>query len=126
MKLTNIILIGILFFSQAVCAELPAADDYYFSQKEYEITELSVKIVVLKDIADLRKTLEHYGVEEVSTSRKAFGPFPPKLIIQAFSILRPASQECVIYITDPNWKYQPEYYGHELAHCIWGRWHREE
>ena len=29
-----------------------------------------------------------------------------------------------MFIKDPEWQWEPELLGHEVAHCIWGRYHR--
>jgi hypothetical protein len=34
--------------------------------------------------------------------------------------------ECNVYIMDPKVNYQPEWYGHELVHCMYGDWHRTQ
>lgn len=32
--------------------------------------------------------------------------------------------KCTIFIKDPEWDYEPHMIGHEVAHCIWGEWHK--
>ena len=46
--------------------------------------------------------------------------------VAAFSKLRYNDKECDIYIYDPEYTYEPEFAGHELYHCIYGRWHTKQ
>lgn len=87
----------------------PAADDYTFEAKEFEHTDISLKVVVIPDEKKFNELKAKYapGVDG----------------LQAFSAINPMTKSCTVYIKDPNWEYQPEFIGHELAHCIWGRWH---
>ena len=94
------------------------ADDYQFGEKEYEHTEITVKIVVMKNPVEFRKLASAHGLRrETVTALKG------KMIVEAFSVLHPKDQQCTVFIKDPDWEWQPEYIGHELAHCVWGRWH---
>jgi hypothetical protein len=93
------------------------ADDYRFGSKEYEMTDLSVKIVIAKNEVQFNRFAKANGLDpNRQTGLKATR-------VEAFSILHPREQQCTIYIKDPEWEYEPEFIGHELAHCVWGRWH---
>ena len=84
-------------------------DGYVFQQKEYEKTNVEIEFVILRNAREFREYQQRIvpGVEGV----------------QAFGELIPSQNKCILYIKDPNWKYEPEWIGHEVAHCIWGRWH---
>lgn len=98
------------FISNFSHAVKPSYDGYIFESKEYEKISLEIEVVVLHDKFEFarEKNMNHLRLQNV----------------EAFSIIVPGSNTCKIYVKDPEWKYQPEYIGHELAHCIWGRWHK--
>jgi hypothetical protein len=99
-------------------------DDHRFDHKEFEHLDIQVHVVLIHNRQEFREALAKYGLKRVerrSTTSLAFG----KVITEAFSIIDPNTNECTIYIKDPDWRYDAGSYGHELAHCIWGRWHAE-
>jgi len=99
----------------ASAAEL-SKDGYRFLQKEYELKTVTVTVIALNNEAALLAKAKNHGINTRGNLLYSG--------VKAFSVLRPASNECTIYVLDPSAKYEPEYYGHELAHCIWGRWHK--
>ncbi|MBD99752.1 MAG: hypothetical protein CMO34_07925 [Verrucomicrobia bacterium] len=36
------------------------------------------------------------------------------------------NSNCVIHMVDPRVRYLPEFYGHELLHCVYDQWHEVE
>lgn len=91
--------------------KLEAADGYQFEGKEFEHTDVQLKIVVMRD-------------------EQEFEALKQKLVpgvdgLEAFSAINPTTNTCTIYVKDPEWEYKPEFIGHELTHCIWGRWHNK-
>ena len=86
-------------------------DGYKFENKEYEKLDLEISFVLLQDQAEFNEQAKIWapGVEG----------------LQAFSRLQPKVNRCIIYIKDPDWKYEPEWIGHEVSHCVWGRWHEK-
>lgn len=107
----------LLSFSPNVNAKV-GADEYRFEKKEYEHTELTVKIVVARSREEFAKLQAAHGLRQETVTATG-----NKYQTEAFSVLHPRDRECIIFIKDPEWNYQPEYIGHELAHCVWGRWH---
>ena len=103
---------GLLSFDVSARA---AEDGYRFGEKEYEKLEFHVTIVLFRDAQEMVKLGRKHGF-----SRRELAAYS-KDGVAAFSILR--EEECIIFMKDADWEYEPEYYGHELAHCIWGRWH---
>jgi len=88
-----------------------ASDDYRFIVKEYENLHPQLNFILLKnedEYNSVRK--EKLGLQWDSVS--------------AFTLWIPETGECTVYIKDPEWKWEPELIGHEVAHCIWGRYHR--
>lgn len=88
-----------------------ATDDYVFEGKEFEHADFRLKVVIIPDqkkFDELRAKLN-----------------PNANDIQAFSSINTLNNTCTIYIKDPTWQYTPEKIGHEIAHCVWGRWHNE-
>ena len=88
-------------------------DGYYFEEPEYVKTELQVKMVLFKEKSEFRKVAIEKGAWHDGT-------------VQAFGTINPNGNSCTIYTYDATVKYQPEYWGHELAHCVYGRWHEEQ
>jgi len=87
-------------------------DGYRFLQKQFENLQVSVKVVPLQDEKTLR-----------SIAGKVFGPNGKR--IRAFTFWNEKEKSCTIYIKDPSWRYEPEAIGHELAHCVWGSFHKQ-
>lgn len=84
-------------------------DKYRFETKEYEMTNNKITFVISSSQQEFDAYKKQYNIEGDE--------------IQAFGRLRPKLRECILYIKDPEWEWQPEFIGHEVAHCIWGRWH---
>jgi len=96
-----------------------ASDDYYFEQKEYTLINQKYSFVVISSSKEWDKQV-----------KENVGQFYSGNDIGAFSKLRLnkddfnlKGSECIIYIKDPAWKYEPEYIGHEITHCLYGKWH---
>lgn len=87
-------------------------DGYRFFGKEYENVTPGVEFVLLQN-----------EEERVAVKKKFFGPEWKK--VSAFTEWNVKEGVCKIYIQDPDWQYKPELIGHEVAHCIWGRWHEQ-
>lgn len=86
------------------------SDAHQFERKEFDRTGGAIKIVTHPTLADLRaKAPEAARQGEART-------------LMAWSIIRPDG--CEVHIVDPAKEWRPEWIGHEVAHCAWGRWHR--
>ena len=86
-----------------------AADGYTFKEAEYEKTNLSVSIVQYDSRRDFIQ-----GAKSVGANVEG---------LQAFAMISPNTNECEIHIERIKVNYRPEWLGHELTHCIHGRWH---
>jgi hypothetical protein len=84
-------------------------DGYTFGEPEFTRTEMRLTVVVHPDVEALRRALP--GNVRLDGGRE----------LMAFGILRQGA--CEVHVVDPGRAYQPEWMGHELAHCVWGRWH---
>lgn len=91
-------------------------DGYYFEKESFTRTEFPVEIVLVKDAAQMEA--------EIKKRKNIHGKVEANMVA-AFSVIRTNDPKCTIYMIDPKNKYQPEFIGHELAHCIYGVWHSE-
>lgn len=83
-----------------------ASDGYVFQRKEYQRDKFEVEVIYHKDRASLRKTALLYGLDEYTLG----------FVVQQENL-------CVIHIVDADFYYEPEIYGHELSHCMYGKFH---
>lgn len=91
-------------------------DNYYFEKETFTRTNFPVEIVLVQSSEEMAKLIQQQkhvqGTVEVKN-------------VMAFSTIRKNDTTCTIYMIDPKVKYGPEWYGHELVHCIYGVWHSE-
>lgn len=87
-----------------------ASDGYAFGRKEYVLDRLDLRIVEHPNFRDLTSAMPNGG--------------PPRKVrkVQAWSNIS-SDGYCEVHIIDQSLTYTPEALGHELAHCIYGRWH---
>jgi hypothetical protein len=84
------------------------SDGYKFERKEFDRPQPAITIVTHPTIADLR------------TAAPAAAKVEGRELM-AWSIIRPTG--CEVHVVDPLRSYQPQWIGHEVAHCVCGRWH---
>ncbi len=100
----------------AICLSLLFAgcgqgnDGYRFERKEFERSQPAITIVKHRSLADLRAAAP--AAAKADENRD----------LMAWSIIR--RDGCEVHIVDPAKEWRPEWIGHEVAHCAWGRWHR--
>lgn len=85
------------------------ADGYSFGDPSFERTEVKVQLVTYKTRAEFMAAAKKRGVDSLE--------------LQAFTELQSPFDRCIIHVMDPKVQYQPEFIGHELAHCFYGQWH---
>lgn len=85
-----------------------SSDGYRFETAEFERESPGVRVVVHASLAELRK------------AAPANAQVKGRDLYAWSYITRDA---CEMHIVDPRISYQPEWIGHETAHCIYGRWH---
>lgn len=86
-----------------------SADGYRFERKEWERAPSTVTIVTHPTLAHLRAAAPPDAVAGEGREN------------MAWSVIRGA--QCEVHIVDPGKDWMPEWLGHEVAHCAWGRWH---
>jgi hypothetical protein len=118
MKRASDILSGVLmglalsFALPASARGAPSLDGYSFERPEFEQTNVRLTFVPVRDQVEMKRLAGSFGlVSQTGT-------------IKAFSIYKKGT--CVIYAEDPRLQYEPEFLGHELAHCIFGNFHPEQ
>ena len=104
----------ILFLSLCFCS-VPSygqiqsgPDGYRFETKQTERHDLRVKVFTYKTHGDLVLASKKWGMRIGHN-------------INGFSIT--VNRVCQIHIHDPSFSYEPEILGHELFHCMYGKWH---
>ena len=111
MKLITTFLIAAAVSGFQLSDSLKSADGYQFAGKEFDNTDTKIEFVIHPSYRDLRKSARDSGIENNKS-------------VMAFSTLTGHDyKRCVVHIIDPNVSYAPEYIGHEIVHCIYGRWH---
>ena len=117
MKNLFYILICVFLSSCAIQQNTPdrvtAKDGYRFLIKEYENLEPGVQFILIRNEEEREQMM-----------KKVFGNRWKK--IAGFTYWNENKKTCRIVVPDPAWKYQPEVIGHEVAHCIWGKFHKGE
>lgn len=111
------VLVSLVASSPATARQKRAADGFRFGTPEYVKTDFRVVIV------------EHESAGENARAAMAAGATLPEpssdnteIKLKAWSRLRDGS--CEIHVVKATVSYEPEWLGHELSHCIYGRWHR--
>jgi hypothetical protein len=94
------------------CSPTPA-DGYSFSKAQYVETKFATQIILVSSQEQLLK-LAPAGTEK------------PGRTLMAFAKLNRGAGRCTIYMVDARKAYQPEWLGHELAHCVYGNWHGDQ
>ena len=92
------------------CGQSEAADGYAFGAATFDRAEPNIRIVTHRSLAELRAAAPG-GIYDTGTAK-----------LMAWSVIRPDG--CEMHVVDPAVSYQPEWIGHELAHCAWGEWHK--
>lgn len=109
----GIITIAMAALSLAGCqttqtASREAADGYKFRAAEYRKLDVSVRVFEYKSLGELRRNFP--------------GKLPSHEHLRVFSYL--LDDICEIHMVAPEVDYSPEWVGHEITHCVYGRWHR--
>ncbi len=89
------------------------ADGYRYEGAEYRRDEVLVRIVTHADLHELQRAGQRQGAV-----------VEPNRDLQAFAVIEPGGAVCTLHMVDPATRYRPEWIGHEMAHCAFGRWHR--
>lgn len=98
-----------LILALAACGPQPAADGYKFEKTEFDRERFEVVMVQYDDNKSFLEAATAHGAGTEG--------------LQAFAVLRASDTRCEIHIMRVATHYAPEWLGHELAHCMHGRWH---
>ena len=97
----------------ASCNSNQGYDGYIFGHKQYEKTSVIVNVVTYKSDLEFKQAAKKYVHDSDYTK------------VAAFTLSSNDSDICTIHMMDPSVKYQPEFIGHEFAHCLYGQWHTD-
>lgn len=109
-----LLLFGLATAMMQISACKPAAgDDVDFVGREFDRSEVRVHVVTHKTLEDLRRAAEKSRAV-VAQDRN----------LMAFGIVRGSDQPCEVHVLEPEKDAATRLWlGHEVAHCLWGRWH---
>lgn len=79
-------------------------DGYKFETKAVQNRDVRIDVKLHPDLEDLRRAGGDDG-------------------LAAYSLIWKDGSRCEVHIVDPEVWYRPEYFGHELTHCIFGEFH---
>lgn len=103
---------ALALMSTPVHASLSADDGFRFVKEDWERTDMRIRVVVHPSLADLRSAAIAAGASMDNGTPRAWS----KVYTNANSV-------CEIHIIDPKKDGFRKYVGHELLHCMYGRWH---
>jgi hypothetical protein len=112
-----------LLFLAAACSHAcskPASDHYYFEPDSVRI-ERSIRVVTYDSNGELLSSYRDHVSRRDASVFKARWLSDPKITLQAFSII--GEEACTIHMIDPKVRYEPEFFGHEITHCLYGNFH---
>lgn len=111
MKLVTTLLVAAALTGYDIQLGKRSPDGYEFEGKEFNNIDTKIEFVVHPSYSDLHKSAAAAGVKDARS-------------VKAYSVLqKPDYKKCTVHIIDPDVVYAPEYIGHEIVHCIYGRWH---
>ena len=93
-------------------------DTYAFDYREFQLNDIHIKMVYYNNIEELLLYVKKYKPKILEFNDK-------NRTLRAFAIYGQAGKEkiCTIHIVNPSIKYEPEFLGHEMTHCLFGRFH---
>lgn len=111
--MTRRALLALAALAATSCDQQPtAADGYQFERKEFTRLAPAATFVVHRSQAELVAAAPAATRAAVKAEGRS---------LMAWSVIRPAG--CEVHIVDPAVRYAPEWIGHEVAHCVFGRFH---
>ena len=102
----TILSLGLISCNQV---ENTGADGYKFGQPQYEKEQVLINLVTYDTRAQFLAEAKSRGLKSET--------------LVAFSVLKAPFDTCTIHIIKPSTRYEPEFLGHEFAHCMYGQWH---
>lgn len=104
------LLIGFTLIGLGCKQEYKAPDGYNFEPVE-RIAERPIKVVTYPSERALKN-----AYAKLPRGRQ----MGDNEHLQAFTVI---NSVCTIHMVDPATRYQPEFFGHELVHCLYGEFH---
>lgn len=92
--------------------EPASPDGYRFERSDFERDQVTVAIV------------QHDTRRDFENAAAGLGITAPESLA-AFGTVHPTEPRCTIHVMRISRHYQPQWLGHELTHCIYGRFHGE-
>lgn len=89
-----------------------SSDGYQFEHAETNHSEVLVSFVDYDTVPDFQRAAKDHGA--IQEGRDT----------QAFSVLNRKTGACQIHMVNPTKRYKPEWLGHEVYHCRYGRFHK--
>lgn len=102
----------VTYFSVAMFGEIANKKSVIVYQ-DFRNTELNVKLHIFKTRAELNEAIAPFLKDNDHDSRDAFSVWDH-------------TGRCEIYVTEVYYESEFEAWGHELAHCVYGQWHKKE
>lgn len=87
-----------------------SGDGYYFEKDSKRIAERPIKVVTYQTYDELLASYSTFNGRTLTVKEK----------LQAFTVI---NKTCTIHMIDPAVNYQPDFFGHELTHCLYGEFH---
>lgn len=95
------------------CKPSGSPDGYFFEAQSKRLPDAAIQVQTYPSYAALKRAYSAYHNGRVLGSNED---------LQAFSVIK-VGQSCTIHMIDPKVTYQPEFFGHELTHCLYGEFH---
>jgi hypothetical protein len=109
-KQIAIILLGSLFLTAQGARARPLI------VPEYEHYHVQVTVVPVKTHKELIKTVKPYMTR---------GELLDAPNLRAYSVMIRGTNQCIMFVHMPKREKQFIDWGHELGHCVYGRWHSD-
>lgn len=90
-----------------------SSDGYTFEPGTQRLSpQREIRVVTYQTMNALKEAYAGtHGARQLGTTEE----------LQAFSVIN--SSTCTIHMIDPAVRYMPEFFGHELVHCLYGEFH---
>jgi hypothetical protein len=108
--------LGVLAGAFMLIAASRGSDGFVFNGGEFARERVDVRVALYPDRFTLAAAAQDRGAVIGRDNGRASRP-------RAFTEIEIGRNGCTIHIVDPSEEYRPEVLGHELTHCLYGRWH---
>lgn len=106
-------ILALVAFTLLASCSNGTTDGYTFEKGTKRITpNLEIKVVLYPSLDSLKVNYPH----NANAKR-----LPADRELMAYSVI--GHGVCTIHMIDPAVRYMPEFFGHELTHCLYGEFH---